>query len=980
MTAERYNQIQMLFDKAVELESGKREEYLKQECGNDRELYDEVMSLLSADEKSHSIFSGSAADYIPADKIIIEGRIFGNYRAVRQIGTGGMGTVFLAERADGVYEQKVALKIVKPGMNTGEIISRFESERQILARLQHPNIARLIDGGISDTGLPYFTMEYVEGKPITEYCDDKNLSIENRLKLFKKVCEAVLYAHQNLVIHRDIKPGNILVKGDGTVKLLDFGIAKVFVEEENQESLTLTGMRVMTPEYASPEQVRGEPVSTATDIYSLGIILYQLLSGCPPYEIRATSALELEKAICLTEPQKPSIIITKVSYPGSGDASKTSTGYITSKRSTSLAKLRKRISGDLDNICLTAIRKEPERRYASIAQFISDIENHLNGLPVSARKSTAAYRTRKFIQRHKTGVFAAAAALIIIASMTTYYTVRLAGERDRAQLEADKSKKVSEFLTGIFQLSDPEYSKGESITARELLDNGVKKIENELSGQPEVLADMLEVTGNVYKSLGMYKTALDLINRAYKLNDSIMGENSPETVKTLNDLANLNYDMGDYDAAIEKFRKAIGQRKNIFGEESPETAESMNDLAMVLRDEGKYDESEKLLSSALAIRKEKLSANSSETAQTMSSLALVKKDKAEYKDAEKLFKESLAISEKLYGKVHPAVTETLGNLAVLLQETGRYEEASKIFNEVLEIDKKLFGELHPTISTDLFNLASNKALMGDLDGAEKLYSENLSLDEKLLGKDHPYIALDMNNLAGIYNDKGDYEEAEKLYKQSLELNRKIYGNEHVEVATNLSNLGVLYSRWGKLNKAEPLLKSALKMRIKLLGREHPDAVTSLYIYASLLSDEKKYGEAVGLFKESLELRIKALGADHPNTANIYLGLGNAFIGQRKFREAEKNIENGIRIYREKLPEGHWSISYAESILGKCYLGEGKYAAADSILYTAYKNLLDKRGSGDRLTKNAAGLLIKNAKAWRNQGKLNKYNGMIAGTK
>jgi eukaryotic-like serine/threonine-protein kinase len=398
MNPDRWEKIQSLFEKALELDPSEREIFLKQECGDDKELFDEVVSLISADEKQHSIFSGSAGDYIAIDDANLDGKIFGTYRTIKQIGSGGMGSVYLAERIDGHFEQKVALKIVKPGMNSNEIIKRFEDERQILARLQHPNIARLLDGGISDLGLPYFTMEYVEGKPITDYCDENNLTIEERLGLFKKVCEAVLYAHQTLVIHRDIKPGNILVQDDGTVKLLDFGIAKVFEEDEDQKFVTRTGMRVMTPEYASPEQVRGEPVSTATDIYSLGLILYQLLTGCPPYEVTSTSALEMERIICLTEPQKPSIMITKILSSTPDRNQKSSPDFISQKRKTTIHKLKKRISGDLDNICLMAIRKEPERRYSSIAQFITDIDNHLTGLPVIARKSTASYRTRNLFR------------------------------------------------------------------------------------------------------------------------------------------------------------------------------------------------------------------------------------------------------------------------------------------------------------------------------------------------------------------------------------------------------------------------------------------------------------------------------------------------------------------------------------------------------------------------------------------------------
>jgi len=968
MNSERWEKIQSLFEKALELKPADRENYLKYECADDKELYDEVVSLLKADENEHTIFSGSATDYISLDDATLDGNIFGNYKALKQIGSGGMGSVYLAERVDGYFEQKVALKIVKPGMNTREIISRFEEERQILAKLHHPNIARLLDGGISDLGLPYFTMEYVEGSSIVEYCDENKLTIEQRLELFKKVCEAVLYAHQNLVIHRDLKPSNILVQIDGNVKLLDFGIAKVFEEDESERFITRTGLRVMTPEYASPEQVRGQQVSTATDIYSLGLILYQLLTGCPPYEIQSTSALEMERIICLTEPQKPSTIFSKIPGFVKEKSNIITSEVISEKRRTTSSKLRKRISGDLDSICLKAIRKESSERYRSIAEFISDIDNHINGLPIVARKGTAAYRTKKFIQRHQTGVTITAIAVIILSAIVFYYTIQLASERDKARLEAEKSKKVAEFLSGIFKVADPENSNGETITVRELLDNGVRRIESELSSQPEVLANMFGVTGNVYKSLGLFDKAKTLLDKSYLLNDSLFGENSPETIKSLNDVARLNFVMGDYQNAIKKLNLAIKKRKSIFGNESLETAESINDLGMVMREEGKYSESDSLLMIALNIRKKILPGKSPEIAESKNNLGLINQDMGKYEVSRKLYEEALEIKEKYYNKIHPSVAETKGNLASLLQEMGRYEEASKLFAEALEIDKKLYGDLHPQISTDLYYIASNKALLGDLTSAEKLYSEVLELDKKLLGEEHPYVALDMNNLAGIYNDKGKYTEAEVLYKKSYELNKKNYGNEHPEVATSLSNLGVLYQRWGKPSLAEPLLKDALSLRIKLLGEEHPSTITSMNIYAGLLANAGKFTEAVEQFRKSLSLRIKTLGENHPLTALTYVGMGDALINIKNFTEAEVKINKGIDIYKNALPQDHWNISHAESILGKCYSAEGRYAEAEKLLLEAYKNLVDKKGSRDNLTRYALKSIIKNYERW---GKKNK---------
>jgi len=958
MDSKRWEKVQQLFEEAIKIDPEERENFLKNECAEDTELFKEVISLLKADDEGHSIFSASASDYFyPADATL-DGKIFGNYKLIKQIGSGGMGSVYLAERADGHFEQKVALKVVKPGINSDEIINRFEEERQILARLHHPNIAKLLDGGISESGLPYFTMEYVEGLPITAYCDKNNLSIRERLQLFKTVCDAILYAHQNLVIHRDIKPSNILVQEDGTVKLLDFGIAKVFEEEENKRNLTRTGIRVMTPEYASPEQIRGEPVSTATDIYSLGLILYQLLTGFPPYEVNTTSALEMEKIICLTEPPKPSTMLTKLPGLKNYEWGNLSPEYISQKRKISISKLKKIISGDLDNICLMALRKEPHRRYNSIAQLINDINNHLSGMPIIARKSTASYRAKKFVQRHKAGTTIAAAAVIVISFLTIFYTIRLAQQRDKAKLEAEKSKKVSEFLISLFKVSDPSNSKGESITARELLDNGVKRIEGELVNQPKILANMLGVTGNVYKSLGLYDESKLLLNKSFILSDSIFGSNSIEAANSYNNLAGIEVAVGEYDKASTNFKKAIQIKTNILGEESLETAESMNDYAMLLREQGKYDDAVKLLLKSLSIREKFSGKNKMDIAESKNNLALLYQDKGEYKLSKKLYDESLQIRKSVYGKIHPAYTETLGNLAFLLQDMGNYDEAGNLFKETLDIDKKLYGEVHPAISTDLYYLASNVALLGNLDSAEVLYREVLQLDEKLLGKNHPYIALDINNLAGIISEKGDYKNAEQLYKKSLQLNISIYGNEHPEVATSLSNLGVLYNRTGKYDAAEPLFKEALDMRIKLLGESHPSVVTSMNIYASLLINQGKYKLAVDQYRQTLALRIKLLGKDHPQTANAYIGLGNALVESGNYDEAEQNIKSGIEILKRTLPENHWQIYYAESIYGKYYLRVKNYKSAEKVLQSSYKNLQKLRGEKDRFTKGALKLLIK----------------------
>ncbi len=508
MDTKRWNKVQNLFEEALELEEAKRPAFLKQACAGDSTLFDEVMSLLEADMNANSLLDGLALDAVDLAKEFNRvGQQFGPYRIVREIGSGGMGSVFLAERVEGEFEQKVAIKLIKHGMDSKEILKRFQSERQIMARLEHPNIARLLDGGVTPDGLSYFAMEYVDGKPIDQYCDHNKLSVKKRLELFQIICSSVQNAHRNLIVHRDLKPSNILVKKDGTIKLLDFGIAKVLTPETNGGqpkflTLTQTGAQIMTPEYAAPEQVKGEPVTTATDVYALGVILYELLTGQRPYRLQGRSPAEIERAITTSDPDKPSTVVKR-----KDQASETTPEKISELRGTEPSQLKRQLSGDLDNICLMALRKEPERRYSSPERFLDDVKRYLEGLPVIARKDTAGYRTQKFIRRHKTGLVAAVGVVIMIAIVVSFYTVQLKQERDRARLEATKARRVSDFLVDLFRVSDPSESKGKTVTARELLDSGAVRIKEDLIEQPEIQATMMNVMGEVYTSLGLYGDA-----------------------------------------------------------------------------------------------------------------------------------------------------------------------------------------------------------------------------------------------------------------------------------------------------------------------------------------------------------------------------------------------------------------------------------------------------------------------------------------
>ena len=555
--------VRRLFEQAIELPAGERKPFLKKACENEPKLLETVLALLHEDENKHSLFQEQALDLITPEEIYsyIDKKI-GAYRIIRELGSGGMGVVFLAEREEGDFEQKVAIKLLKRGMDSQEISKRFKSERQMLARLQHPNIARLLDGGLTEDGLPFFTMEYIQGEPIDTYCDKHKLTIKQRLQLFQTVCSAVQYAHRNLLIHRDLKPANILVTEEGEVKLLDFGIAKVISTEENGgiKGLTLTqaGVRLMTPEYASPEQARGDGVNIATDVYSLGIILYELLTGLRPYRFHTTTPSEIERIICDTATEKPSSALHKLKVgENRQDDAQVDAEAISASRSTRLERLQKTLSGDLDNICLMSLRKEPDRRYASVEQLRDDVRRHLNGLPVLARSDTFAYRTQKFMYRNKLRVLAAGAVLLLIAGLVGFYTARLSSERTIARLEAQKAKQVSDFLKGLFEVSNPRESGGETITARELLDRGALRLEEELAEQPAVRAEMMHVIGEVYGTLGLFEKADTLLNRTLDLRRKLYGEKHPDVAKTLSALGVRYEVLGRFAEAAAMQRSAI---------------------------------------------------------------------------------------------------------------------------------------------------------------------------------------------------------------------------------------------------------------------------------------------------------------------------------------------------------------------------------------------------------------------------------------
>jgi serine/threonine protein kinase/tetratricopeptide (TPR) repeat protein len=901
MTPERWKQIRQLAEIALEEDLAQRSLLLKQACKDDDELRAEVESLIASCEAAEGFLEApalvNASQLFAAnfDRSIV-GSMIGPYRVIREIGRGGMGAVYLAVRDDDQYKKQVAIKLVRRGMDTDFIVDRFRHERQILASLDHPNIARLLDGGTTMDGLPYFVMEHIEGSPINQYCDDRSLSTTERVKLFQTVCSAVQYAHQNLVVHRDIKPSNIIVTPEGVPKLLDFGIAKLLARDAvgQSQAATVTMLRPMTPDYASPEQVLGRAITTAADIYSLGVLLYELLTGRRPYHIKRYTPQEIEEVICKQEPDKPSTAIHRVeAVTDAGTAADTAPTpeAISAVREAHPEKLRRRLRGDLDNIVLMAMRKEPQRRYASVEQFSEDLRRHLEGLPVIARKDTFRYRAEKFVRRHKIGM---AMATVMLALVVGAIVIVLAESR-RATRERDKAERVSAFLVDIFKVADPGEARGKTITAREILDKGAERLEVELKDQPEVQATLMNTVGLVYRSLGLY------------------------------------------DSAAQLMEKSLTIRREVLGDEHKDVAKSLNDLGWVYIERQKPAEAEPLLREALSMRRRLLGNEHADVAESLNLLGYAMQRKGDLASSETLFRESLVMRRKLLGD-HPDVAQSLSNLGLILHDKRDYENAGPLFEEAIALDRRIMREDHPTTAIHINNLALLKLNKGDFDGAEPLFREALEMARRLLGNDHPELVTKLNNLAQTLREKGDFESGEPLYREALAINSKRTSGENALDTIITHNLARLLYEKGDFNGAEPLFHKTLASFRKLMGNDHVRTARCMTNFALVLNEKGNYAAAEPLFNQALQVQRKQSPQNNADLASTLMGLGNLLVARGEAQKGEPLLREALEMARTRLPAGNWQLAEAESALGACLAALGRYEEAERMLAESHAAL------------------------------------------
>jgi eukaryotic-like serine/threonine-protein kinase len=858
MNSERWEKVQELFHQALEYPPSERLSFLESATAGDEQLLSESQALLDADVTGSLLDQGmpqvAAQMFAVGTAPDIPIQAFGPYHLLSLLGEGGMGVVYLAERDD--LGSLAAIKLLRDAWISKARRERFATEQKTLAQLTHPFIARLYDADTLADGTPWFAMEFVEGVPLAEYCQQHQNSIEERLKLLRSFCEAVRYAHSRAVIHRDLKPSNILVQADGTVKLLDFGIAKQLDQLDNPDDRTRTGLQLMTPAYAAPEQIRGEQPGTYTDVYALGVILYGLLTGHMPFDLSHCSPGEAETMIVHQEPEKPS---TSASGKAGG---------------LGVPRANNASWADLDVLCLTAMHKDPERRYRSVDSLLRDIDRYLANEPLEARPDSAGYKAQKFLQRNRRAVLSVVLSAAAVAGLVLFYTFRLAAARNEAVAQTARTRQVLQFTLNLFDGGDKQAGPSSDLRATTLVDRGAVQAAS-LSRDPEVQAELNETLGQIYQKLGKLDRADSLLT------------------------------------------SSLQQQRSTFGANNVQVADSLVKLGLLRLSQAKLEEAEHLVRDGLAMSQRNLPAGDPAIAAAMHALGKVQEERGAYDQAIQTLKEAIRL------RSNPAtekadLADSLSELANTYFYADRFSESEALNQRLLTMHRQLYGERHPLVANDLVNLGAIQQNLGNYPAAESLQRRALTIYKGFYGKDHFETASSLTAVARAIIPQKRYAEAEDLLKQALAIREQTFGKIHSLTASTLNELGNVANSEGHFEVAEADLQEVVNIYRAVYAGKHYLIGIALANLGSVYLNRKDYTRAEQLFRESLNMYIQTLAPGSINEAIVHVKLGRTLLREKHIAEAEKESLTGYKILKKQANPSVSFISAARQDLAAIY--------------------------------------------------------------
>jgi len=879
----RWERLNELLARALEQATDDRAAWVASECRDDPGLKAELLELLSYDvEETGGLHRAIANASARASESFL-GKTVGNYRVTDRIAEGGMGAVYLGEREGADFEQRVAIKIMHGHVLDETTQARFVAERRILASLTHPNIAGLIDGGMAESGVPYIVMEYIDGENIADYCARRELDNDTIIRLVINICNAVQYAHSKLVIHRDIKPSNILVEADGTPRLLDFGIAKLLHSDGRDDSQTQTKWRALTPLYASPEQLGGQPISTAADVYGIGLLLYRLLTGRMPYTPTGDRPRDVEDAILSSPAEPPSSAVTQ------------SGGHVSSQW---VRRQQRALRGDLDTILLTALRKEPERRYPTVNAFAADLERYLDKLPIRARKDSFAYRAGKFIDRHRVPVALSAAFVAFAVGLTAVYTQRLRAEREIAEQTAG-------FLSGLFEASDPYSRNREGLTVEGLVEDGARKIEADASLTPAVRARLLRTLAAVYQNLGNFDRADELIQEALSMMDGAAGVSTTDRYSALVTLSDIRNKQGRHEEALETLARAIDMGESEFGRRSLPIAKALSRLAYIQYRLGDYDAMKRAAEDSLTIRESLLPENDASLASAHNMLGMYYRLTGNLAEAEKHYATILQIQDAQPERNDLAYAGTLHNLGLVQNDIGNYEAAADSYRRSIALRRKAAGESDPYLPYALYSLAHTMVQMGRFAEAQALFQEQLPLQIASTGENHDMVAYALVGHGHLLADMGATELAAASFERAMAIYESIGADpEGPEQAAALIGLAKVARARGDLQAAEAHLERAVRIRSTQMGEAAVPTQAARITLADLYLKMDRRDDARSALATVLDEMRRQGDDQHPVYAKALTLLARIELADGNGDMAIDELESAIELTAPKIGSDH----------------------------------------------------------------------------